>query len=287
MATRNTILVTGATGRQGGAVARCLLEKGEKIRIMTRFPEKAREWTGSAEVVRGDFDDYQSLQKAVQGARGVFLVGNPYEAGPDGEAEQGKTMVYACREEGVPHIVYSSAYGANRDSAVPQFDSKFEVEEYLKESGIAHTILRPVSFMENFESSGVRRLLEDGVVSLPLSAETKLQLVSVGDIGKFAAEALCSPKVFGGKEIDLAGDERRIGDAVAEISCTMNRPIRYERMRNDEAERSLGYDVTAMYIWIEEVGQAVDIEELKALYRIPLTPFSRYLGKSGLFSRAA
>lgn len=288
MTSRKEILVTGATGRQGGAVARCLLEKGQKVRIMTRHPENARGWKeAGAEVVRGDFDDYRSLEEAVRGVRGVFLMGTPYGDGPGREVGQGRSMVYACMEEGVPHLVYSSVCGADRDTGIPHFDSKCEVEEYVRESGLTYTILRPVSFMDNFESPGVRNSLEDGVLSLPLSPETTLQMICVDDIGEFAWGVFRNPGTFSGKEIDLAGDERKIKDAVAELSCAMNRPIRYARMSGSEAHDRLGYDVAVMYEWLDEVGSGVDIQGLRDLYGIRLISFSRYLGKSGLYRKAA
>lgn len=288
MGSRDTILVTGATGWQGGAVARCLIEKGLKTRIMTRSPANTREWGGArVEVVRGDFDDYRSLEEAVRGVRGVFLMGTPYDDGPGREIDQGRSMVFACMEEGVPHIVYSSVCGADRDTGIPHFDGKYDVEEYIRESGLAYTILRPVSFMENFESPGVRNSLENGVLSLPLSPETNLQMVCVDDIGEFAAGAFRNPGKFHGKEIDLAGDEREIKDAVIELSCTMNRPIRYERMSGEEARDRLGYDIAVMYEWLDEVGHNVDVKGLKDTYGIRMTPFSRYLGRSSLYRKAA
>ncbi|OGP79742.1 MAG: hypothetical protein A2Z13_03815 [Deltaproteobacteria bacterium RBG_16_64_85] len=288
MASRKTILVTGATGRQGGAVARCLLSKGQKVRIMTRTPEKAREWgKAGAEVVRGAFDDYRSLEEAVKGVQGVFLMGTPFEADPGTEVDQGRSMVYACQEAGVPHLVYSSVCGADKDTAIPHFDSKFEIEEYIRETGLPSTILRPVFFMENFESPWMRPSLEDGELSLPLSPQTNLQMICVNDIGEFAAEAFLDPERFLGEEIDLAGDERRIMIALSEISCTMNHPIRYERMPEEKAEEILGYDLAEMYRWLDEVGYDVDIERLRGRYWIRLTPFSRYLGKSGLYRKAA
>ncbi len=288
MTSSKSILVTGATGRQGGAVARALLARGEAVRVMTRSPEKAVEWGRSgAEVVQGNFDDYQSLQEAVEGVRGAYIMSTPYEQGPGEEVDQGRSMVYACREANVPHIVYSSVCGADKETGIPHFDSKCEIENYIRDSGLTYTILRPVSFMENFESDPVRRSLEKGVLSMPLSPDTMLQMVSVDDVGRFAAEALADPESHGGQEIDLAGDQRTLRDAVAEIACTMNRPIRYQKMSYEDAEERLGYDLAIMYRWLNEVGYDVDIGGLRARYGIRLTPFSRFLERSSLFRKVA
>lgn len=288
MAARRKILVTGATGRQGGAVARRLLERGEPVRVMTRSPDRARDLKRmGAEVVPGDFDDYRSLEQAVRGVRGVFLMSTAYEKGPGAEVEQGRGMVYACLDEQVPHIVFSSICCADRDTGIPHFESKHEIEEYVRDSGLNHTILRPVSFMENFLTPGMLAGFEAGTVSLPLDPETSLQMLCVNDIGEFCGEAFRRPEEFVGAEIGLAGDQRTVGDAVRELSCTMNRPLRYRRIPDEEAEELFGFDVATMYAWLNEDGFDVDIEALRKQYGIPLTAFPKFLGRSGLYTKVA
>lgn len=269
-------------------MARRLLERGEDVRVMTRSPDKADNLKRmGAEVVRGNFDHYLTLEQAVRNVRGVFLMSTPYEKGTGAEVEQGMAMVYACMEEGVPHVVYSSVCRADRNTEIPHFESKGEIEEYLRESGLNHTIIRPVSFMENFLSAWMRTAYEQGTLSLPLDPQTRLQMVSVGDVAEFCCEAFRWPEEFGGAAIDLAGDQRSVREAVAELSCTMNRTIRHRRMTDEDAEERLGYDVAAMYRWLNEEGFDVDIEALWRRHGIPLTPFSRFLGRSGLFREAA
>ena len=143
-----TILVTGATGQQGGAVARELLERGFGVRALTRDPEKpvARELAErGAEVVRGDLDDRPSLERALEGVHGVFSVQQFFEAGYEGEVRQGSGLAEAAKAADVSHLVYSSVGSAHRDTGLPHFESKWEVEE----SGVGYTILRPVFFMQN------------------------------------------------------------------------------------------------------------------------------------------
>src|SRR4030067_350018 len=132
----------------------------------------------------------------------------PGEKGPGREVEQGRAMVYACLDEGVQHVVYSSVCCADRDTGIPHFESKHDIEEYIRESGLKYTIVRPVSFMENFVSPGVRALLEEGTLSLPLDPETSLQMICVDDIGKFAAEAFLRPDEFAGGGVAPAGGAR-------------------------------------------------------------------------------
>ena len=156
MANERTILITGATGRQGGAVARALAGKGFKMRALTRKPEsdaaKALAKTG-AEVVHGDLDDAASLEKALRGVWGVFSVQNTWEAGVEKEEEQGKRLAKLAREAGVQHFVYSSVGSAHRKTGIPHFENKWRVEETVRGLGFpSYVILRPVFFMENLTS---------------------------------------------------------------------------------------------------------------------------------------
>lgn len=289
MAAKKTILVTGATGQQGGAVARCLLARGQNVRLLTRSPEKAKELTGKgAVVVGGDFENPESLKEAVTGVDGVFLMGTPFDGGPEAEVRQGKAVVTACwKAGGSPHIVYSSVCGANLVTGIPHFESKARVESYLKETGQTCTILRPVWFMENFSSPWLYPSIEKGVLSTPIRPERRLQMIALSDIGEFASEAFLRPKEFIGQEIDLAGDELTMEDIVLQISCAMNREIRYEQIPEEKAESAVGRDFALMYRWFNRQGYQVDIEELQNRWRIPLTRFSRWLGRSHLYRKAA
>lgn len=289
MAAIRTILVTGATGQQGGAVARRLLAKGQNVRLLTRSPEKAKELMGrGAEVARGDFENPESLKEAITGVDGVFLMGTPFDRGPEAEVRQGKAVVTACWKAGEsPHIVYSSVCGANLGTGIPHFESKARVESYLKETGQTCTILRPVWFMENFSSPWLYPSIERGVLATPIRPERRLQMVALSDIGEFASEAFLRPKEFIGKEIDLAGDELAMEDIALQISCAMNREVRYEQIPEEKAESAVGRDFAQMYRWFNRQGYQVDIDELQNRWEIPLTRFSRWLGRSQLYRKAA
>ena len=186
------ILVTGATGNQGGAVARKLLEDGFQVRALTRktMSDSARKLALlGAEVVYGDLDDRSSLDPVLEGIYGVFAVLTPFEEGVVGEVREGKYLVDACKAAGIKHLVYSSVAGANLKTGIPHFDSKNEIERYIKVAGVPATILRPVFFMYNFNSDymGVRRKIIEGTLSLPLKPDTKLQMLAVEDFASFVA----------------------------------------------------------------------------------------------------
>ncbi len=288
MATRRTILVTGATGQQGGAVSRSLLGKGQNVRVMTRRPDKAQELQRmGAEVVRGDFDDPESFRDALRGVQGVFIVSTFAEKGIEAESEQGIAVVRECRKAGIPHVVYTSVCSAEKKTGIPHFESKAKVERVIDEVGQPATILRPVWFMENFEAPWLRPSIEQGVLRTPILADRKLQMIALSDIGEFAAEAFMRPTDFIGKKIDLAGDALTLPEVAARISKALNRPLRYEVIADERAEAAVGQDFAAMYRWFNREGYKVDIEALRKTYRIPLTTFDRYLNTSRMYRKAA
>lgn len=282
------ILVTGGTGQQGGAVARALLSRGQKVRVLTRYPEKAWDLAKKgAEVHKGDFEDQDSLAEAVRGVDGIFLMGTPFEKGMDAEVAQGKAMVKACLERGTPHLVYTSVCSANLNTGIPHFETKARVERYIKESGLNYTILRPVWFMENFASPWLYPSIEKGVLSTPLQSGRKLQMIALADIAAFGSEAFLRPVDFLGKEIDLAGDELTMEEVAAGISAATGRSIRYVPIPDDRAEAAVGFDFAQMYRWFNKIGYKVDIEALRSRWGIPLTPFSRWIAGSSVYGKAA
>ena len=147
------ILVCGATGSQGGAVTRSLLDRGFRVRGLTRNPQKPEAQAlaeQGAEVVQGDMEDRSAMdQVLVEGIYGVFSVQNFWETGYDREVQQGKIVADAAKAAGVEHLLYSSVGSAHRQTGIPHFESKREVEEHVRQIGLPYTILRPVFFMQN------------------------------------------------------------------------------------------------------------------------------------------
>ena len=153
MANDRTILITGVTGHQGGAVARALQGSGFHLRGLTRKPESepsAALARHGVDIVKGDLDDEAALRRALAGAWGVFGVQNTLEAGVEGEEAQGKRLAALAREAGVEHYVYTSVGSADKQTGVPHFDNKWRIEETVRGLQFpSHVILRPVFFMEN------------------------------------------------------------------------------------------------------------------------------------------
>src|SRR3954462_11907240 len=145
------ILVTGATGHQGGAVLAHLGERGFSCRALTRDPAKPEARTAlrpGVEVAKGDMEDPASLVRAMDGVHGVYGVQTPFESGVEGETRQGANLIDAAKRSRISHFVYSSVASADQRTGVPHFDSKFQIEERLRGTGMHFTIVRPVFFME-------------------------------------------------------------------------------------------------------------------------------------------
>src|ERR1043165_2415551 len=262
--TDKLILITGATGQQGGAALRILREKGYPVRAATRHPDRpeAHALVGhGTEIVRADLNDMPSLVRAVDGCHGVFSVQTPMEDGVEAEIRQGINLADAAKRSRVSQFVYSSVASADRKTGIPHFDSKFRIEEDLRGTGLHYTILRPVFFMENWLH--MRATIEEGTLALPLSPETRLQMVAVRDIGIFAAMAFERPGHWQGRAVELAGDELSMADIAAALGRLAGREVRYLQIGWDKYEQTAGHEMTVMFRWFQDVGYAVDIAALR------------------------
>jgi len=258
------VLITGATGQQGGALARALRGKGFKLRGLTRKPEgdgaKKLQELG-VEVVQGDLDDVGSLNAALRGAWGVFGVQNTWEAGVEREEEQGKRLARLAREAGVSHFVYASVGSADENTGIPHFDNKARVEGVVRELGFAsHVIVRPVFFMENVVGPGFS---QGDKLMTGLAPDTALQMVAVEDIGKVAAQAFVRSDALNGREIDVAGDALSMTQVAKALSSQLGKSIEFVSLPID-AVRKNSEDLALMLEWFEATGYSADIPALDA-----------------------
>jgi len=168
MSQKLTVVVTGATGQQGGAVVKTLIERGHEIRAVTRNIESAKARTlaeAGVTLVRASLEDTAALTKALEGATSLFAMTTPFEGGTEAETRQGISAADAAKAAGV-HLVFNSVGSANRQTGVPHFDSKYEVEKHIARIGVCATILAPVYFMENLYFG--REQLANGIYAAPL-----------------------------------------------------------------------------------------------------------------------
>src|SRR5215471_15339478 len=180
MTNDRTILITGVTGNQGGAVAQALQGSGFHLRGLTRTPDSQRAAAlarQGIEIVKGDLDDEATLRRALAGAWGVFGVQNAQTAGVEREEAQGKRLATIAREAGVEHYVYTSLGSAHKQTRIPHFDSKWRIEETVRGLRFpSHVILRPVFFMENLPAPFS---LQGSTLAWALGPGTKLQMIAL------------------------------------------------------------------------------------------------------------
>ena len=276
MSDLGTILVTGATGNQGGAIAKELLARGHRVRAMTRKPDgpaaKALADAG-AQVVRGDLDDPDSLKAALDGVWGVLGVQNTWEAGVEGEEEQGIRLAELAREAGVHHYVYQSVGSAHRSTGIPHFENKARVEARIRDLGFpSHVIIRPVFFMENLTSPWFKPGIDEGTLAIGMKPETRLQMIAVEDIGFFGLKAFEDHEKLNGRAIDIAGDELTGPEAAGILSEVTGRPIGFHQVPIEDV-RSFSEDFALMLEWFDAVGYDVDVEGLQKEFGYSPTRF--------------
>jgi uncharacterized protein YbjT (DUF2867 family) len=266
MADKLSVLVSGATGQQGGAVARMLLKKGHSVRAFVRRPAslEARELERlGAELAEGNFEEPSTIEDAAKGMDAVFVVATPFEAGTEVETRHGIAAADAARAAGVSHLVYSSVAGANQDTGIPHFDSKRKVEEYIEGLGVPYTIVAPVYFMDNLLAPWTLPQLKEGRFSMALPSSRPLQQIALSDIAAFTGVVLESREEFANQRVDVASDELS-GREVAEILTRVTgHEVHYVELPLEQVRQAMGEDGARMFEWFDQVGYSADIEGLR------------------------
>ncbi|MGW0252076.1 NmrA/HSCARG family protein [Nocardia goodfellowii] len=291
------VLVTGATGKQGGATARALLAAGIRVRALVRDPStdraKAVEARG-AELVTGDLHDRDSVLRAVEGARAVFSVQMPgITAGGfdfDSEVTQGVNLIEAAKTAAVPQFVHTSVAGAGQHtetpgwaegrwvSMEPTLSAKSAIQDRVRAAGFPHwTLLKPGTFMENFlPSAGYMfpRGIEGGLVSV-INPETRLSLVAVDDIGRAAAAAITAPERFDRIELELASDYLSMTEIAEVLSRVLGTHLSAPDMTEEQALAAGMPSFAAALEWLNVAGQPGRPQYARDL-GIPLTTFEEW-----------
>ncbi|MGB8448519.1 MAG: NmrA/HSCARG family protein [Nitrososphaeraceae archaeon] len=266
---KRKILVTGATGQQGGALARLLLQKKHEVYALIRNTEpespKAQNLRNlGAKLIKGDLDNPDSLEQATNGIDSVFLMGTWVEVGTEGETRRGKMMVDIAKEKKIEHLVYSSVVNADKNTGIPHFESKYKVEQHIKNSGIPYTIIGPTFFMDNLLSYS-RAGLQQGQLALPLSPSLILQQSALENIAEFFALVLERRNSFLGKRIDIASDELTGELAAKVLSDELRLKISYVQVPLEQI-RQASEDLALMFQWFERIGTGVDVASLHKQY---------------------
>lgn len=280
------ILVVGATGRQGGAVARQLLEEGWVVRALTRRPHSVAAMAIKnlgASLFRGDLSNPLSLKLAMDGAYGVFGMTEYWEHGYTQEIEHGLNLIKAAQASGVEHIVFSSVGGIDRTEGVGirHFDSKRMIEQHLKNTGIRYSILRPVTFFENFVSDRYRKAIRNGSFKFAIKPHKRFQMLAMHDLAIFAAQAFAGSPYFENQAVELASERltmKEFSAALGKAACVpvryrlLSRPMLwlitgYVEITRQGGHYKTGWALLRMFNWMNETDTGGWDADLPALRR--------------------
>jgi uncharacterized protein YbjT (DUF2867 family) len=238
------MLVLGATGRQGGATAQALVADGWCVQALVRDKQsdKAQDLASlGVELVRGDFQDPTSLEMAMNGVNGVFSVlpssaDAQYGITDEDEVRFGLAVVDAAKRAGVRHLIYSSTIGASPDIGLGHYESKWHIEQYLRQSGVPFSIVRPAPFMELllYPHFGLRQ----GVVTFFGAPDQIVQFIAVQDIGAIVTKLFADPSQHLGITIDIASDALSGNDIAAKISQATSRQVPYMQIPAEAAAKN-------------------------------------------------
>ena len=283
MSNENVVLVTGGTGSQGGAtVTHLLAAKKVRVRVLTRNLESPKAKSLAArgvELIKGDFDDVASLRTALAGVSAAYSVQQWTEKGGTAAEElHGKGFADAVKASGSPHLVYSSAEGAERKSGLGHYESKWAIEQHIRDLKLPATILRPVGFMDTLGVPAMQRGMYLGMFRANWGVSHRVQFVATYDIGWFAARALEDPERYAGRVIPLAGDELSIGDIIRTFKTVTGRKPWVAPIPAFLAKRAMPKEFLDMFRWIRENGFKADIAQVRQEYPQLLT-FAGWLKK--------
>jgi len=279
-----TVLVTGATGNQGGAVVDHLLASEEPFEVLGLTRDASGEAAGAladrgVRMVEGDLNDPDSLRPHVAEADAVFVVTNFWTQGYDTQVQQGKNIADAAAEEGVEQFVFSGVGSHHEETGIPHFDSAWEIEQYAAGLDLPMTVLQPVFFFQNLEAFAEDIL--EGTLALPLAEGISLQMVDVDDVGRAAAVAFEEPDDFLGERIALAGDELTLEETAAVLSKITGVDVEAVHVPIEDAYESFGEEFTVMCEWFNEVGYSAAIAENEATFGYEFTTLPEYLETHG------
>jgi uncharacterized protein YbjT (DUF2867 family) len=274
---RGPIVVTGATGLQGGAVTRHLLKDGWHVRGLTRnaSSKQARALAAlGAEVVQGDLGEVGSLRPVFEGTYGVYSVQNTFTDGPEQEVRQGKNVADMAKDVGVQHIVYGSAGIGRKGTGIPSWETKLQIEDHMKALDSPLTILRPMAFMELMTNKKFFPAIAAwNVMPTVMGPSRSLPWLCTDDLGAIASQAFAAPDRFVGKDLTLASDVQSLDECRSIYREVMGRDPRRFPMPVWLFKRFgvVGRDLSTMWQWLRTGTVDLDITPTREIHPDALT----------------
>jgi len=187
----------------------------------------------------------------------------------------------------VQHFVYSSVGGAERNSGIAHWESKWEIEKYIRKLGLPATMIRPAAFMDNYYIAQVEIGLLQGKLRDPIRAEKTYQTIATDDIGAFVALAFERPKELVGAELEIAGSELTNPEAAEVFSRVLGKPVKFQKLPLPAVRLLLGKEFYQMFRWFNRAGFKADIAELRRRYpEVHLHTLEEWLRAEGWHKRA-
>lgn len=259
-----TIFVTGATGNQGGAVAASLIKNGFRIKALTRNTDSAKAQNllkQNIELIKGDLSDLNTFRNHLKEVDGIFSV-QSFEKGVDKEIKQGIDLANLAKEYGVNHFLYSSVAGADLNTGIPHFDSKYTIENHIKQLGLPYTIIRANSLFENFLIPQVKGRIIKGKLASPINKNKTQQFIAAADIGEKCASIFLNKDMYVGKTITIGSEEMDMQQVAETFTEVLGKEIRYQKLPMFIARLLMGKDLYKMFKWINE-NDAIFMKDLE------------------------
>jgi uncharacterized protein YbjT (DUF2867 family) len=250
-----TIFVTGATGNQGGAVAKNLLQNGFKVKVLTRNTESANAQNLkklNAEIIKGDLDSPDTFSDHLKDVDGIFSVQSSDNVKK--EINQGITLADLAKDFNIKHFVYTSLAPAELQTGIPHFESKLVIENHIKKLGIPYTIIRPSELFENFLIPMVKKGILKGKLTSPFTKDVLHQYTSSDDVGKTSVKIFSDPDKYIGKIITLATDEMSTSKAAEIFSEVLGKPVKNQQLPMFVVRIVMGKDLYMMFKYINKNG---------------------------------
>ena len=264
-----TIVVVGATGRQGREVVRHLVREGWRVKGVTRKPEGKKAVAVralGAELVHADLDDITTLESAFQGAYGVYTMQPPILGRPENEIQQGKNVALAAQTAKVQHVVYGSAGPEKIKTGIEQWDTKLEVTQAMMSLGLPLTTLRPLAFMELMTDPSYYPNVIWYIWPRVTGGDIKIPWISVQDVGAIAAKAFANPAEFTGKDFILSADAQSLDECRAIYKEVRGKdPSRFP-MPMFMFEKFVGKDIPRMWNWLRTHPVNLDTSQTRQIH---------------------
>jgi len=251
MESSKTIFVTGATGNQGSAVVKSLIEHGFKVIGLTRNPEAPKVQTLKAlgaTMVKGDLNVKDSYKQYLKEAYGVFGL-TTYVHGIDKELNQGIQLADHAKQNGIKHFLYTSVCGCDLNTGIPHWEVKHKIEEHIKSAGLPYTIVRPVSFFQNFLIPQVSSRINKGKLVTPTTPNRTMQFFSTDDMGPISVKIFQQPEKYLGKTITIGTEQMDMNKVAETFSKSLGRPISYQKLPGFIVRLAMGKNLHKMFNW--------------------------------------